>query len=114
MIPRLPRGRRFETSASCINLLELTRDTCYEHLNAIVPDELKYGLHLLLIAHGKTTCKAKGCMADKCPICGSKKGKEKESKNEAKQQFSFDEDDSIRAEADQSVIKQEVTVKEEL
>jgi len=30
-----------------------TRDQTYEHLNAKVPDELKYALHVLLVKHGK-------------------------------------------------------------
>jgi len=30
-----------------------TRDQTYEHLNAKVPDEIKYALHVLLVKHGK-------------------------------------------------------------
>ena len=29
------------------------RDATYDHLNAIVPDEIKYELHVLLVQHGK-------------------------------------------------------------
>ena len=30
-----------------------SRDQTYEHLNEIVPDEIKYELHVLLVRHGK-------------------------------------------------------------
>ena len=29
------------------------RDATYDHLNAIVPPEIKYELHVLLVQHGK-------------------------------------------------------------
>ncbi|EGD82416.1 hypothetical protein PTSG_03059 [Salpingoeca rosetta] len=41
----------------------VTRETTYEHLNATVPDDLKYALHLLLIHHGRRVCKSQGCLA---------------------------------------------------
>jgi len=39
-----------------------TRDQTYYHLSSRVPDDLKYGLHVLLISHGKRcpNCSAKG------------------------------------------------------
>eukprot|EP00877_Chromochloris_zofingiensis_P008780 jgi/Chrzof1/4155/Cz14g01040.t1 len=35
-----------------------TRDQTYEHLNQMIPDDLKYDLHVLLVEHGK-----------RCPWC---------------------------------------------
>ena len=37
-----------------------SRTQTHEILEAIVPDEIKYGFHRLLITHGRETCKAKG------------------------------------------------------
>lgn len=34
-----------------------SRESCYEHLNARVPDTFKFALHVLLVDHGKL-CKA--------------------------------------------------------
>lgn len=47
----------------------------------MLPNELKYGLHLLLIAHGKAHCSARRCRnTSECPLCSSTL---KESKQEA-------------------------------
>lgn len=40
------------------------RETTYEHLDVRIPSHLKYPLHVLLIAHGKS-----------CPRCAAVKGK---------------------------------------
>ncbi|KAK6351197.1 hypothetical protein TWF718_004367 [Orbilia javanica] len=42
--------------------VKVTRDTTFLHLDATVPDELKYGLHQLMIRHGRycPTCNAAG------------------------------------------------------
>ncbi|KAK6361570.1 hypothetical protein TWF730_005290 [Orbilia blumenaviensis] len=42
--------------------VKVTRDTTFLHLDARVPDELKYGLHQLMIRHGRycPTCNAAG------------------------------------------------------
>ena len=37
-----------------------SRTKTHEILEEIVPDEIKYGFHILLITHGRETCKAKG------------------------------------------------------
>ena len=33
--------------------LKASRDDVYAHLNACVPDDLKFALHVLLVKHGK-------------------------------------------------------------
>ena len=40
-----------------------TRESCYEHLNNRIPDELKFALHVLLVDHGKVckACSKGGC-----------------------------------------------------
>lgn len=47
-----------------------SREQCYEHLNILVPDGVKYELHVLLVQHGK-----------QCPSCG-KRGKGSKNKEE--------------------------------
>ena len=47
----------------------VSRETTYLHLNALVPDEFKYSLHVNLIAHGRTLSPAAGPKdASTCPI----------------------------------------------
>ena len=52
-----------------------TRETAQAHLDAMVPKKLKFDLHFLLIAHGRT-----------CPVCrgGSKSGEKCEAREEVK------------------------------
>jgi endonuclease-3 len=52
-----------------------TRETAQAHLDAMVPKELKFDLHFLLIAHGRT-----------CPVCrgGSKSGEKCDAREEVK------------------------------
>ncbi|KAL6053949.1 HhH-GPD family base excision DNA repair protein [Balamuthia mandrillaris] len=45
-----------------------TREATYQHLNEIMPDELKYDLHVLLISHGRTICQARRPACGKCPL----------------------------------------------
>ena len=47
-----------------------SRDEAYAHLNARVPNEDKYGLHVLLIAHGRACeeCRAGGKNLGKCEL----------------------------------------------
>ncbi|KAL7806623.1 DNA glycosylase [Trichoderma gracile] len=47
-----------------------TREQAQAHLEARVPDEDKYGLHILLVTHGKkcAECKARGKNAGKCAL----------------------------------------------
>ena len=46
------------------------REQTYAHLNRRIPDEHKYGLHILLVTHGKRCdeCKAGGRNAGKCEL----------------------------------------------
>ncbi|RMZ85010.1 hypothetical protein DV738_g303, partial [Chaetothyriales sp. CBS 135597] len=47
-----------------------TRDETHQHLDVRIPDEDKYGLHVLLVTHGKQCdeCKAGGRNLDKCEL----------------------------------------------
>ncbi len=47
-----------------------TRDETHSHLDAKIPDEDKYGLHVLLVTHGKRCeeCKAGGRNLGKCEL----------------------------------------------
>jgi len=47
-----------------------TREQTYHHLNKRIPNEHKYGLHILLVTHGKRCeeCKAGGKSAGKCEL----------------------------------------------
>ncbi|ROT38965.1 DNA glycosylase [Sodiomyces alkalinus F11] len=47
-----------------------TRDETYAHLNAKIPDGEKYGLHVLMVRHGKICeeCKAGGKTLGKCEL----------------------------------------------
>lgn len=53
-----------------------TRETAFQHLDVLIPDELKYGLHSLLVRHGRgcEKCAANGVTSmdfvDRCPING--------------------------------------------
>jgi len=52
------------------------REQTYAHLNKRIPDEHKYGLHILLVTHGKRCdeCKAGGRNAGKCELRRAFKG----------------------------------------
>jgi endonuclease III len=47
-----------------------SRDETYAHLDVMIPDEDKYGLHILLVTHGKRCdeCKAGGKNLGKCEL----------------------------------------------
>ena len=47
-----------------------SRDETHAHLDALIPDEDKYGLHILLVTHGKRCdeCKAGGRNLGKCEL----------------------------------------------
>ncbi|KAK7744444.1 hypothetical protein SLS53_003328 [Cytospora paraplurivora] len=47
-----------------------SRDETYQHLDVRIPDEDKYGLHILLVSHGKTCdeCRAGGRNLGKCEL----------------------------------------------
>ncbi|KAK6955222.1 hypothetical protein Daesc_002853 [Daldinia eschscholtzii] len=61
-----------------------SRDEAFSHLDARVPDALKYGLHVLLIEHGRTCaeCKAGGKSLGKCELRKAFRGKGGETKEE--------------------------------
>ena len=44
---------RFHLLMPCMLCSPHHREECYQHMNARVPDDLKYDLHVLLVAHGK-------------------------------------------------------------
>ncbi|KAK5996014.1 Putative DNA glycosylase [Cladobotryum mycophilum] len=50
--------------------MEASREEAQAHLNARIPDEEKYGLHVLLVTHGKQCgeCKAGGKNLGKCAL----------------------------------------------
>lgn len=60
------------------------REQTYHHLNKRIPDELKYGLHILLVTHGKRCdeCKAGGRAAGKCELRRAFNQKVKEEKTD--------------------------------
>lgn len=45
-----------------------TPEKTYEVLNECLPGEIKYQLHVLLIEHGRKTCKARDTRCDQCPL----------------------------------------------
>jgi endonuclease III len=63
---------------------DASREATQAHLDVRVPDEDKYGLHVLMITHGKNCeeCKAGGKNVGKCELRRAF-GKEKEKKEEA-------------------------------
>ncbi|KAI1471802.1 DNA glycosylase [Daldinia caldariorum] len=61
-----------------------SRDEAFSHLDARVPDPLKYGLHVLLIEHGRTCaeCKAGGKSLGKCELRQAFKRKSRDGEEE--------------------------------
>ncbi|KAI0515145.1 DNA glycosylase [Xylaria bambusicola] len=76
-----------------------TRDQTHAHLDARIPDEDKYGLHVLLIKHGKecAECKAGGKNLGKCEL---RKAFRKLKKNKG-------EEDGLVGDDDDDVVKEE-------
>lgn len=78
-----------------------SRDETHQHLDARIPDEDKYGLHILLVTHGKRCdeCKAGGRNLGKCELRKAfRKGKlEGEAGNEVKQE----EEANVKEEIDE-------------
>ncbi|KAI1652859.1 DNA glycosylase [Daldinia decipiens] len=84
-----------------------SRDEAFAHLDARVPDALKYGLHVLLIEHGRACpeCKAGGKRLGRCELrraFGRKGGdggaeEEKEGMVRIKDSISDDDDDGNEA-----------------
>lgn len=75
-----------------------TRDETYQHLDAKIPDEDKYGLHILLVSHGRKCdeCRAGGKSVGKCELRKAfRKGK---LKGEAGEDMKEEEEDIIKEE----------------
>ncbi|KAI8958292.1 DNA glycosylase [Daldinia sp. FL1419] len=80
-----------------------SRDEAFAHLDARVPDELKYGLHVLFIEHGRTCpeCKAGGKSLGRCELRKtfrrkSSDGEVGEEMVRAKEDIGDEEDDDDR------------------
>ncbi|KAK5635894.1 hypothetical protein RRF57_011606 [Xylaria bambusicola] len=75
-----------------------TRDQTHAHLDARIPDEDKYGLHVLLIRHGRecAECKAGGKSLGKCELRKAFR-KVKKSKGE-EDGAAGDDDDAVKEE----------------
>lgn len=56
-----------------------SREQAYEHLNVLVPDAVKYDLHVLLVKHGKvcSSCSKNGRGVKDCPLVEFKRSKGK-------------------------------------
>jgi endonuclease III len=83
-----------------------SRDETHAHLDVMIPDEDKYGLHILLVTHGKKCeeCKAGGKNLGKCELRkafsnGTIKGElGQEVKDEEVEEISEDEANPIKKE----------------
>lgn len=75
-----------------------SRDETYAHLDVMVPDEDKYGLHILLVTHGKRCeeCKAGGKNLGACEL--RKAFRERKIKGEAGQDVKREEEDAVKKE----------------
>jgi len=45
-----------------------SREKSYEHLNAKIPDDIKYDLHVLIVRHGRAICQSQIPKCASCPI----------------------------------------------
>ncbi|KAI1612999.1 endonuclease III [Exophiala viscosa] len=81
-----------------------SRDETYAHLDVMIPDEDKYGLHILLVTHGKRCeeCKAGGKNLGKCEL--RKAFRSAKIKGEAGEDVKMEEMEEVEHE---EVIKQE-------
>lgn len=87
-----------------------SRDQTHQHLDALIPDEDKYGLHILLVSHGKecAECRAGGKNLGKCELRKAfRKGK---FNGEAGDEVKEEEEVEIKEEPK---IKKEPKIKEE-
>ncbi|KEF55044.1 uncharacterized protein A1O9_08697 [Exophiala aquamarina CBS 119918] len=75
-----------------------SRDETYAHLDVMVPDEDKYGLHILLVTHGKRCeeCKAGGKNLGACEL--RKAFRERKIKGEAGQEVKHEEVQAVKKE----------------
>ncbi|KAI1733430.1 DNA glycosylase [Xylaria scruposa] len=78
-----------------------TRDQTHAHLDARIPDEDKYGLHVLIVRHGKdcAECRAGGKSLGRCELRKAfRKGKVE---GEAGEEVKEEEDRQIKAEKEE-------------
>ncbi|KIW62470.1 hypothetical protein PV04_10643 [Phialophora macrospora] len=75
-----------------------TRDETHAHLDVMIPDEDKYGLHILLVTHGKKCdeCKAGGKNLGKCEL--RKAFRQKKIEGEAGEEVKKEEVEVIKQE----------------
>jgi endonuclease III len=75
-----------------------TRDETHAHLDVMVPDEDKYGLHILLVTHGKKCdeCKAGGKNLGKCEL--RKAFRQKKMEGEAGEDVKMEEIEVVKQE----------------
>ncbi|PSR90325.1 base excision DNA repair protein [Coniella lustricola] len=78
-----------------------TRDETHQHLDAKIPDEDKYGLHILFVGHGKVCeeCKAGGKSSGKCEL--RKAFRASKLKGEAGEDVKQEEEGIVKKEEDQ-------------
>lgn len=86
-----------------------SRDETHQHLDARIPDEDKYGLHILLVSHGKKCdeCRAGGRNLGKCELRKAfRKGK---LRGEAGQDVKEEEEEEGDEKEEASSVKEEVS-----
>jgi endonuclease-3 len=68
--PTFAVDTHIERLATRFGLIEesTTADQAHEVLNQMIPDDIKYSLHVLLITHGKNYCSAQNPRCDN-PVC---------------------------------------------
>lgn len=85
-----------------------SRDETYSHLDVRIPDEDKYGLHILMVGHGKKCeeCKAGGRSLGKCELRKAfRKGK---LQGEAGEDVKEEEEEQVKKEEDGAEDDEEV------
>ncbi|KAH0833673.1 HhH-GPD family base excision DNA repair protein [Fonsecaea pedrosoi] len=75
-----------------------SRDETHAHLDVMIPDEDKYGLHILLVTHGKRCeeCRAGGKNLGKCEL--RKAFRQKKMQGEAGEEAQQEERDAVKEE----------------
>lgn len=78
-----------------------SRDETYAHLDVMIPDEDKYGLHILLVTHGKRCeeCKAGGKNLGACEL--RKAFRERKIKGEAGEEVKHEEVEVVKKEEEE-------------
>ncbi|KAF2443219.1 base excision DNA repair protein [Karstenula rhodostoma CBS 690.94] len=88
-----------------------SRDETHSHLDVMIPDEDKYGLHILLVKHGKVCeeCKAGGKNSGKCEL----RKAFRQSKIKEETGGDVDQEEAEQLKEEDGDIKQEEQVQEE-